>query len=118
MNGEIEPTARGSVEPYKSGSSSSGNAVPVAYVPTQRCGRDDAPDDVVLPRPADTELQEWWSKCLTPFRAPALAFLWLTFAWWRFAIFIVFITTIILLFARSEERRVGEGGRSPWGRYD
>lgn len=99
MNGEIEPTARGSVEPYKSGSSSSGNDVPVPYVPMQSSGRYDAPDYVDLRPPADTELQEWWSKIVTPFRALALAFLWLTFAWWRFAIFIVFITTIILVFA-------------------
>lgn len=97
MNGEIEPTARGSVEPYKPNGSTSGDDVPVPYVPMQSHGRYDAPDYVDLRPPAESELQEWWSKIVVPFRAFALGFLWLTFAWWRFAIFVITIVLIILV---------------------
>lgn len=97
MNGEIEPTARGSVEPYKPNASISGDDVPVPYVPMQNSGRYDVPDYVDLRPPSDTEFEEWWSKIVTPFRGLALVFLWLTYRWWRFAVFVITIVLIILV---------------------
>lgn len=97
MNGEIEPTARGSVEPYKPNASTNGDDVPVPYVPMQNSGRYDVPDYLEIRPPAETEFQELWSKIVTPLRALAHAFLWITLYWWRVAILIITIVLIILV---------------------
>lgn len=99
MSAEIEPTARGLVEPMQKTGSGSRNIDPVPYVPMPIDGRYDAPDFVELIPPADTEFQELWSKVVMPFRALALAFLWVTWRWWRFGALVVTVVLIIFLIA-------------------
>lgn len=96
MSGEIEPTARGSVEPLKK-SGANRNADPVPYVPMPMASQYDAPDFVELFPPADTEFQEAWSKIIMVPRAIALAFLWVTYTWWRFAILLTTVGLFILM---------------------
>lgn len=57
----------------------------------------DRPDWTELRPPANSRIQELWSKLATPFRAIMLFGLWLSYAWWRVAVFWLTLGTIALL---------------------
>lgn len=53
-------------------------------------------------RPPDTgKVQAQWSKLITPVRALAIGFLFLTLYWWRFAIAVLIVVTIVTLWRMS-----------------
>lgn len=97
MAKEIARTTRGTVEPYAGGPEGD-ELLPYSPITPQSF---DVPDYVVL-RPPDTgKVQAEWAKIMVPFRFVALAFLWVTMYWWRFAILIAVILMITVLFRMS-----------------
>ena len=66
------------------------------YVPTGGTVR--VPDHLAL-RPPETgsRIQDQWSRLITPLRAPALAWLWLTAYWWRPAILTGLVVALVTL---------------------
>jgi hypothetical protein len=81
----------GSVQPYQGDGS---DLLPQAPARAERYNR---PDWTELRPPADTGLQEAWSKIISPYRASLLARLWLTFAWWRPVVLLLILATIAFL---------------------
>lgn len=99
MAKEIARTTRGTVEPYAGGPEGD-ELLPYPYSPITPQSFD-VPDYVVL-RPPDTgKVQAEWAKIMVPFRFVALAFLWITYFWWRFAILIALVLMITVLFRMS-----------------
>lgn len=49
----------------------------------------------VNPNSPDANIQEVWSSVVWPFRALALVFLWVTVAWWRFALAVVTVALVL-----------------------
>lgn len=92
MAGEIEPRVQGSVQPYDG----TGHDL-MPHVPAIQ--RFDVPDYVVI-RPPETggAIQDRWSKIVTPTRAVAHAYLWITLYWWRFAILVATVAAVIITF--------------------
>lgn len=89
---EIEPVVQGTVQAYDGG----GHDI-MPYVPGIQ--HFDVPDYVVI-RPPETGgvIQDRWSKIMTPFRAVAHGFLWITLYWWRTAILLATLAGIVVTF--------------------
>jgi hypothetical protein len=97
MAKEIARTTRGTVEPYAGGPEGD-ELLPYSPITPQSF---DVPDFVAL-RPPDTgKFQAKWAAIMMPFRWLALAFLWITFYWWRTAILIALVLMIVVLFRMS-----------------
>ena len=91
----IRHTTRGTVTPYHGDD----DVDPMSYhVPPTHY---EAWEWVSL-RPVEyTKIDEVWSKWITPLRAPALAWLWITYRWHRVAILLATIAAVILTFKLS-----------------
>lgn len=89
--GEIERHVRGRVEPYNG--VEPGELLP--YVPSGQFV--DRQDYTVARPPANTRIQEKWSKVITPYRRTLLFRLWITYTWWRPAILFLILATIATL---------------------
>lgn len=65
--------------------------VPAWYQPVEHV--EHVPDWMELRPPyrPDSELEHGWSVALTPFRAVALVFLWITYRWYRCALLVLAI---------------------------
>jgi hypothetical protein len=65
----------------------------------------DTPEWATVRPPFDpnSEIQRHWSTAMTPLRGAAIAFLWLTLTWWRFALS---AATVLLIWVVI----VGQGG--------
>lgn len=91
MAKEVERRIVATVQPYQG--SDPGELLP--HVPNSDVY--DRKDWTELRPPANTRVQEAWSKIATPYRAFLLFQLWLTYAWWRPAIFLLTLGTIATL---------------------
>lgn len=91
MGSEVERHVTGTVRPYQG--SDPGDLLP--HVPNAQVY--DRPDWTELRPPANSRIQELWSKIATPFRGLMLFGLWLSYAWWRVAIFWLTLGTIATL---------------------
>lgn len=58
-------------------------------------------DWAVVRPPEAGKIQQHWSKLVTPVRALAIGILWLTLYWWRVAIAVSIVATIIILWGMS-----------------
>jgi hypothetical protein len=81
----------GTVQPYQG--ADPGDLLP--HVPNAQVYN--RPDWTEMRPPANSRVQEWWSKLIMPYRASLLTRLWLTWAWWRPAILLLILGTIALL---------------------
>jgi len=92
--GEMEETARGTVEPYQGGAGGHGQDL-VPYVPT--VSRKRAPDYMAIRPHTDGWGQAGWSRFITPYRAFLHFQLWMTLTWWRPAIMLAVIIGVVSL---------------------
>ena len=91
MAKEVERHVTATVRPYQGNDPS--ELLP--HVPNAHVY--DRQDWTELRPPANSRIQELWSKFMIPFRGLMLFGLWLTYAWWRVAIFLLTLGTIATL---------------------
>jgi len=88
---QTEARVTGTVQPYQG--ADPGDLLP--HVPNSQVYN--RPDWTELRPPANSRMQELWSKVIMPYRAQLLGQLWLTYAWWRPVILLLILGTITFL---------------------